>query len=104
MQEVQAIEVALENTPDKQISLTDPDARAMATNARSSGSVGYNVQTAADSQHPLIAAHDVTMAMGDRQQLSRMSKQAREATGIRKLQVIADHGYFNMEEIKSIQA
>jgi hypothetical protein len=33
-------------TPDQQISLTDPDARSMATNGRGSGVVGYNVQLA----------------------------------------------------------
>lgn len=101
MAEVKAIEAALELTPDKQISLTDPDARAMSTNARSSGNVGYNVQTAVDTQHHLIVAHDVSMAMGDRRMLTKMSVKAREATGIDELEVIADRGYFAMEEIKS---
>ncbi len=39
---------------------TDPDARAMATRARHSGLVGYNVQTAVDTETHLIVAHDVT--------------------------------------------
>ena len=104
MSEVKAIEEALEQTPDKQISLTDPDARAMSTNARSSGNVGYNVQTAVDTQHNLIVAHDFSMAMGDRRLLTTMSKKAREATGIEDLEVIADRGYFAMEEIKSTTA
>jgi hypothetical protein len=73
----------------------------MSTNARSSGTVGYNVQTAVDTQHYLIVAHDVSTAMGDRKQLTHMSKQAREETGIESLEVIADRGYYNMEEIKS---
>lgn len=101
MAEVKAIEEALELTPDKQISLTDPDARAMSTNARSSGNVGYNVQTAVDTKHHLIVAHDVSMAMSDRRMLTRMSKKAQQATGIDKLEVVADRGYFTMEEIKS---
>ena len=101
MSEVKAIEALVNAAPDKQVSLTDPDARAMSTNARSSGTVGYNVQTAVDSKHHLIVAHDVSMAMGDRRQLTRMSKQAREATGIKDLEVVADRGYYNMEEIKA---
>ena len=36
-------------TPDQQISLTDPDARSMATSGRGSGVVGYNVQVAVDT-------------------------------------------------------
>jgi len=87
--------------PGKQISLTDEDARAMSTNARSSGNVGYNVQTAVDTKHHLIVAHYVSMAMGDRSMLTKMSLQAREATGLKKLKVIADRGYFKMEEIKA---
>lgn len=101
MAEVKAIEAVIDSTPDKQISLTDPDARAMSTNARSSGTVGYNVQTAVDTKHHLIVAHDVSIAMGDRRQLTRMSLKAREATGIEDLNVIADRGYYNMEEIKA---
>jgi transposase len=101
MIEVQAIEAVIEDTPDKQISLTDPDARAMSTNARSSGTVGYNVQAAVDTKHHLIVAHDVSTAMGDRKQLTRMSNQSQEATGVEDLEVIADRGYYNMEEIKS---
>ena len=101
MKDVQAIEAVIDQAPDKQLSLTDPDARAMSTNARSSGTVGYNVQAAVDTKHHLIVAHDVSTAMGDRSQLSRMSKQARQATGIEALEVIADRGYFKMEEIKA---
>jgi len=101
MKAVQAIEAVIDLAPDKQISLTDPDARAMSTNARSSGTVGYNVQTAVDTKHHLIVAHEVSTAMGDRKQLTRMSTKARRATGIEALEVIADRGYYNMEEIKS---
>ena len=101
MKEVKEIESKIEDAPGKQISLTDPDARAMSTNARSSGTVGYNVQTAVDTKHHLIVDHEVSMEMGDRRLLTKMSTKAREATGIKNLEVIADRGYFNMEEIKS---
>ncbi len=101
MKEVQEIEKVIDKVPDKQISLTDPDARAMSTNARSSGNVGYNVQSAVDTKHHLIVEHEVSKEMGDRRLLTKMSKKAREATGIQELEVLADRGYYRMEEIKS---
>ena len=51
------IEARMLATPDKQISLTDPNARSMATSGRGSGVVGYNVQAAVDIEHHLIVAH-----------------------------------------------
>src|SRR5882757_9127438 len=46
MEQLKEIEVLVQATPDKQISLTDPDARSMATSGKGTGVVGYNVQTA----------------------------------------------------------
>ena len=97
MQELQAIEIQLEAAPDKQISLTDPDARSMKT--RGSGMVGYNVQAAVDTKHHLIVTHEVTNDGVDRDQLSTMATQAREAMGVEELSVVADRGYFKSEEI-----
>ena len=51
------IETQVHGLPDKQISLTDPDCRSMATSGRGSGMVAYNVQTAVDTEHHLIVAH-----------------------------------------------
>ena len=79
MTALKAIEVQLEATPGKQISLTDPDARSMKT--RGAGIVGYNVQTAVDAKHHLIVAHEVTNIGIDRDQLTSMAKQARAAMG-----------------------
>jgi hypothetical protein len=67
--------------------------------SRGEGIVGYNVQTAVDTKHHLIVAHEVTNHGSDRNQLSSMAKQARIATGIEDLSVIADRGYFKSEEI-----
>jgi transposase len=89
----------MQQTPDRQISLTDPDARSMATSGRGTGVVGYNVQTAVDAKHHLIVAHEVTNLGHDRTQLATMAKQARGATGQEYLTVIADRGYFSGEEI-----
>ena len=97
MQELKEIEVRLNETPDKQLSLTDPDARSMKT--RGAGIVGYNVQTAVDAKHHLIVAHEVTNNGSDRSQLSPMAKLAKQVMGAEKLSVVADRGYFKSEEI-----
>ena len=66
---------------------------------RDGGIVGYNVQTAVDSEHHLIVAHEVITEGIDRDQLSQVAEQAREATGIEDLTVVADRGYFKGEQI-----
>ena len=85
--------------PDEQISLTDPDARSMATSARGSGVVGYNLQTAVDTKHHLIVTHEVTNQGTDRAQLSSMGQQTQQAIGIEKLTALADRGYYMGTEI-----
>ena len=97
MKALKEIEVQLEATPDKQISLTDPDARSMKT--RGTGIVGYNVQTAVDVKNHLIVAHEVTNIGIDRDQLTSMAKLARDAMGTDDITAIADRGYFKSEEI-----
>jgi hypothetical protein len=103
MKELKEIQVQLESTPAGQVSLTDPDARAMAT-SNSRGMVGYNVQTAVDAEHHLIVAHEVTNIGTDRRQLSNMAKQAKAAMGTEELQAIADRGYYNGDEIVACEA
>src|SRR5262249_58191572 len=60
MDKLAVIEKQVLASPDQQLSLTDPDSRSMATSGRGSGVVGYNVQTAVDTEHHLIAAHEGT--------------------------------------------
>jgi hypothetical protein len=81
MQAFKALEVEVHAAPDQQMSLTDPDAGAMATNGKGTGIVGYNVQTAVDPTHHLIVAHEVTNLGHDRAQLSPMAKLAKEDNG-----------------------
>ena len=74
MQHLKEIGQQVEAAPDKQVSLTDPDARSMATSGKGTGIVGYNVQTAVDAEHHLIVAHDVTNVGSDRAKLTAMSR------------------------------
>jgi hypothetical protein len=98
-----AIGAELMKSEDKQISLTDPDARSMATSGKDTGIVGYNVQTAVDTKNHLIVAHEVTNVGTDRHQLSNMAEQARAEMGVETLDVVADRGYYDGEEIKACE-
>ena len=77
IQRLNQLNAQMMQTEDQQISLTDPDARSMATSGRGSGMVGYNVQSAVDTKHHLIVAHEVTNVGSDRSQLSDMAERAR---------------------------
>ena len=94
-----AIEEQIKENPDSQISMTDPDARSIATSGKGTAMVGYNVQSAVDDRHHIIVAHEVTNRGHDRDQLSHMSEKAKDATGIDKPTVYADRGYFSSLEI-----
>jgi len=96
---LKALETELLKTEDKQISLTDPDARSMATTSRHPRVVGYNVQSVVDTEHHLIIAHEVTNIGPDRGQLSNMASQACDALDTDKIDVVADRGYYKGEEI-----
>jgi hypothetical protein len=89
----------MKTSEDGQISLTDPDARSMATSGRGTGIVGYNVQTVVDAKHHLIVAHEVTNVGHDRDQLATMAKLAKTATGESDLIALADRGYYEGYEI-----
>ena len=99
MQRLATLEARMLATPDQQISLTDPDARSMATSGRGSGVVGYNVQITVDTEHHLIVTHDVTNVGTDRSQLARMAKETKVTLQTDSLDVVADRGYFNSQEI-----
>ena len=95
------VALQLEASPDKQVSLTDPDSRSMKT--RGSGIVGYNVQTAVDVKNHLIVAHEVNNIGNDRSQLNRIATLAKNAIDTDELAVVADRGYYNGSEIKDCE-
>src|ERR1700730_8312288 len=98
-----AINAEMMKSEDKQISLTDPDARSMATSGKDTGIVGYNVQTAVDTKNHLIVAHEVTNVGTDRHQLSNIAEQARTEMGVETLDALADRGYYTGEEIRACE-
>ena len=95
--ELNALEPELDKTEDKQISLTDADARSLRT--RGTGIVGYNVQSAVEPDNHLIVAHEVTNQFNDHRQLSPMAIAAKQAMGVDEIDAVADRGYFKGEEV-----
>jgi transposase len=101
MDRLKKLEVRMLEAPDQQLSLTDPDARSM--RHRGSGIVGYNLQTSVDVDHHLIVAHEVTNALSDRRQLTRMAQQAKAVIQTDSLNVLADRGYYSGPELRSCE-
>ena len=99
MERLKTLDARRCETEDQQISLTDPDARSMATSGRGSGVVGYNVQAAVDTEHHLIVTHEVVNVGNDRAQLAPMAKATKDTLNVDELDVVADRGYFDSEEI-----
>jgi transposase len=87
----------LEKSGGRQVSLTDPDSRAMSMGRGST--VGYNVQTAVDAKHSLIVATQVTNTTSDLGALGSMAIKAQENLEAKKLSVVADKGYYNGKEV-----
>jgi transposase len=100
IEKIKTIGKLIDEGPDEQISLTDPDCRSMRTKSKSSGTVGYNVQTAVDSKNHMIVAHEVTITGSDRAQLNKMAQMAKQAVGHDHLEALADRGYYSGVEIR----
>lgn len=97
MQRLKKLEALRMRAPDKQIALTDPDARCM--KSRGSGMVGYNVQTSVDTKSHLIVSHEVINKTSDRSQLYHMAEQSKQLLKAKTLTAIGDRGYFASEDI-----
>ncbi len=93
MEELKGREIEVQAHPDKQVSVTDADARSMMKPGGGSV-VGYNVQTAVDEKHHMIVSHEVTNATTDRKQPDRVAKQAKKVLQTKTLKVVADAGYY----------
>src|SRR5215213_6285670 len=103
MQALKVMEHRVHDAPDQQVSLTDPDARSMATSGKGTATVGYNVQIAVDAEHHLIVAHEVINQGYDRHQLAPMALKAQQATGCERVTALADRGYFSGDQVLSCE-
>jgi len=103
MQSLKEMAQQVQAAPDQQVSLTEPDARSMATSGRGTGIVGYNVQIAVDAEHHLIVAHEVINQGYDRSQLAPMALKAQQATGCEQVTALADRGYFSGDQVLSCE-
>ncbi len=89
----------LERSGESQISLTDPDSRAMA--AHTKVAVGYNVQVAVDAKHKLIVEQAVTNQVVDMGLLKETAEPARAILDVETIDVVADRGYFKSEDMEA---
>jgi transposase len=101
LSELKALEVQVNSHPEKQLSTTDPDSRLLKTQGMTRA-VCYNVQSAVDTKHHLIVAHEVTNKP-DRGQLCQVAKAVQIALGTKAVTVIADKGYYSGPDIKDTQ-
>ena len=97
--ELKELETKVHEAPGNQVSLTDPDSRAMATNMRGASVVGYNVQAAVDTEHHLIVAHEVTNVVVDKTLRAPIAAKAKAAMQIDELTALADRGYYSGEQL-----
>jgi transposase/IS5 family transposase len=91
----------LDQSGEDQISLTDPDSRAMAAHIHVA--VGYNVQVAVDTKHKLIVEQQVTNQVVDMGLLTQTAEPAKEVLGVETIDVVADKGYFKTEDIEACE-
>jgi transposase len=91
----------LDQGGESQISLTDPESRSMRVGH--GVEVSYNVQIVVDQKNKLLVEHEVTNEVIDLGQLSAMAKKAKETLGVETLEVVADRGYYNGEEVKACE-
>ena len=96
--ECAAILERLSMEPGAQLSLTDPESRALRKNSECT--VGYNAQIAVDAGHHLIAAEEVTCEANDSALLLPMAQAACEGLGVEKIAAVADGGYYSHEQIQ----
>jgi len=99
--ELRKVEEQMKETGQSQISLTDPDSRSMPVGGGEATVVGYNVQLSVDAKHKLIVDHEVTSDVTDLGLLSRMAERAKQALGVAEMDVIADKGYYDGQEVKA---
>ena len=88
----------LKESKQNEVSMVDPDCRLMKNRGRIEPC--YNGQVAVDDKNHLIVDYYVTNAPADNCQLSIIAKGAKDVLGAKRLDAIADKGYFSFVQIK----
>lgn len=91
----------MERSGETQISLSDPDSRYQLGKIKAG--VSYNVQIAVDCKHNLIVEQNVSTQIGDLGLLAQTAAPAREILGTDTIEVVADRGYFKIEDIEACE-
>lgn len=87
----------LQESGERQLGQTDPDARIL--HKAHQDVVGYNVQSTVETRHKLIIHHEVTHAGNDAEQLATQAIAAKQILLVKKLIAEADTGYYSEEQL-----
>jgi len=88
----------LKASGEDQISITDPDSRAVVL-LRNIVNVGYNIQASSDAKHKMLVEYD-TGSVNDTHALAPMAIQTKEMLQVEHMTVLADKGYHTGEQIE----
>lgn len=92
----------MHNRATSHICTTEPEAKRMRS-GREGIILGYNVQTAVEASSGLIIHHDVTDESTDNRSLLPVALAAQKTLRAEKLNVLADSGYSNGEQIAACE-
>ena len=98
---LQGHQTVLDESGEAQLSLTDPDSRAMHSSTRVA--VGYNAQIAVDTKYKLIAEQQVHSKVSDLGLLAETAAGARENLAVEAIDAVADGGYYKIEDIEACE-
>ena len=101
--ELDRLEAQMDEMGRNQACATEPEAKLMRS-GRDGMIVGYNVQTAVAAETGLIIHHAVTDESDDRRQLYPMAAQTKVELGLETVNILADAGYSNGEQLAACDA
>jgi transposase len=93
-----AVRTALKESGEEQISLTDPDSKAVILH-RNIVNVGYNIQASVDAKNKLLVEYD-TGDVNDTHALYPMAQASKDLLKVDHLNTIADKGYHTGKQIQ----
>jgi transposase len=102
MREYLRIQVGMKATGQKEVSLTDPDARLMRVDSQKLD-VCYNIESAVDSKNHLIVDYDTINNSDDHNQLAKMADRVKETLQVSRLAVTADKGFYDGKQLQECE-